>query len=104
MDVVSVGASGAIFGLFGALLFFGYNYRGYIGSMIRSQILPIVIYNLLMGFFISGIDMWGHVGGLIGGIITSYVLGTIENKKYNVSNILLLLMYFGFLIYLVFLR
>ena len=29
-DVVSVGASGAIFGLFGSLLYFGYNYRGYI--------------------------------------------------------------------------
>ena len=103
-DVVSVGASGAIFGLFGALLYFGYNYRGYIGSMIKSQILPIVIYNLLLGFFISGIDMWGHVGGLIGGILTAYMLGTIENKKYNFSNILLFLIYFCFLIYLGILR
>ena len=100
LNVVSVGASGAIFGLFGALLYFGYNYRGYIGNIIRSQILPIVIYNLLLGFFIPGIDMWGHVGGLIGGLIASYMLGTIENKKYNLSNILLFIMYFGFLIYL----
>lgn len=99
-NVVSVGASGAIFGLFGALLYFGYNYRGYIGSMIRSQILPIVIYNLIIGFFISGIDMWAHVGGFIGGIIASNMLGTIENKKYNFSNILLFIIYFGFLIYL----
>ena len=99
-DVISVGASGAIFGLFGALLYFGYNYRGYIGAIIKSQILPIVIYNLLIGFFISGIDMWGHVGGFIGGIITTYALGTIENKKYNFSNILLLVIYLGFLIYL----
>ena len=99
-DVVSVGASGAIFGLFGALLYFGYNYRGYIGSVIKSQVLPVVIYNLVMGFFLSGIDMWGHVGGLIGGLIASYVLGTIENKKYNITNILLLVIYIGFLIYL----
>lgn len=99
-EIISVGASGAIFGLFGALLYFGYNYRGYIGSIIKSQILPIVIYNLLLGFFISGIDMWGHVGGLIGGIITANMLGTIENKKYNFSNILLFIIYFGFLIYL----
>lgn len=103
-DVVSVGASGAIFGLFGALLYFAYNYRGYIGAMIKSQILPIVIYNLLMGFFISGIDMWGHIGGLIGGLIASYTLGTIENKKYNFSNILLFIIYIGFLIYLAFFR
>ena len=99
-DVVAIGASGAIFGLFGALLYFGYNYRGYIGSIIKSQILPIVVYNLIIGFFIPGIDMWGHVGGLIGGIITANMLGTIENKKYNFMNILLFVIYFGFLIYL----
>lgn len=99
-NVVSVGASGAIFGLFGALIYFGYNYRGYIGAMIRSQVVPIVIYNLFMGLFIPGIDMWGHVGGLIGGILTANMVGTIENKKYNVSNIILLVVYMAFLIYL----
>ena len=99
-NVISVGASGAIFGLFGALLYFGNNYRGYVGAMVKSQILPIVIYNLVMGFFMPGIDMWGHVGGLIGGFLTANMLGTIENKKYNFSNILLFILYFGFLIYL----
>ena len=99
-NVVSVGASGAIFGLFGALIYFGYNYRGYIGAMIRSQIVPIVIYNLFMGLFIPGIDMWGHVGGLIGGILTANMVGTIKNKKYNISNIVLLVVYMAFLIYL----
>ena len=99
-DVLAVGASGAIFGLFGALLYFGYNYRGYIAKIIRSQILPIVIYNLLIGFFISGIDVWSHIGGLIGGVLTANMLGTIENKKYNFSNILLFIIYFAFLIYL----
>ena len=99
-NTISVGASGAIFGLFGALIYFGYNYRGYIGTIIRSQIVPIVIYNLLMGFFIPGIDVSGHVGGLLGGLIISNMLGTIENKKYNISNIMLFVIYFGFLIYL----
>lgn len=99
-NIVSVGASGAIFGLFGALVYFGYSYRGYIGTIIRSQIVPIVLYNLLMGFFIPGIDMWGHIGGLIGGIITAKTLGTIENKKYNPSDIALFIIYFAFLIYL----
>lgn len=99
-NVVSVGASGAIFGLFGALIYFGYSYRGYIGALVKSQVIPIVIYNLIMGFFIPGIDMWGHIGGLIGGIITANMLGTIENKKYNSMNILLFIIYFAFLVYL----
>ena len=99
-NAISVGASGAIFGLFGALIYFGYHYRGYIGAMIRSQIVPVVVYNLLMGLFIPGIDMWGHVGGLLGGILTANMLGTIEDKKYNISSILLFVIYFAFLIYL----
>lgn len=103
-EAISIGASGAIFGLFGALIYFGYNYRGYIGSIIKSQIVPIVIYNLLIGLFISGIDMWGHVGGLIGGVVTANMLGTIENKKYSAANIGLFIIYFGFLIYLGILR
>ena len=98
-EVVSVGASGAIFGLFGALLYFGYTYRGYIGSIIKSQILPIIIYNLILGFVIPGIDISAHIGGLIGGILVSKMVGTIENKEYKIVDILLCAVYFGFLIY-----
>jgi len=72
--------------------------------MVKSQIVPIVIYNLFLGFFLDGIDMWGHIGGLIGGLIMSYIVGTIDNKKYNLSNILLGILYLGFLIYMVFFR
>ena len=99
-NVVSIGASGAIFGLFGALIYFGNNYRGYIGAIVKSQIVPIVIYNILLGFFIPGIDVYGHIGGLIGGLLAANMLGTIENKKYNFNNILIFIIYFAFLIYL----
>jgi len=98
-NILSAGASGAIFGLFGALLYFGYNYRGYVANIIKSQVSGIVFYNLLIGFFISGIDVWCHVGGLIGGLLVANMLGTIENKKYKFSNILLFLIYILFLIY-----
>ncbi len=103
-NVISVGASGAIFGLFGALVYFGYTYRGYIGAMVKSQIVPIVLYNLFMGLLIPGIDMWGHLGGLIGGLMVANMVGTIEDKKYNISNIILCLVYFAFLIYLALFR
>ena len=49
----SVGASSAIFGLMGALLYFGYHYRVYLGNVIKSQIIPIILINLFIGFMFS---------------------------------------------------
>jgi rhomboid protease GluP len=72
--------------------------------MIKSQILPVVFLNLLISFTMPNIDLWGHIGGLIGGVISAYMLGTIENKKYNISNICLFAVYIGFLVYLAIFR
>ena len=100
VNTVSVGASGAIFGLFGALLYFGYNYRGYLGNVIKSQILPVVIINLIFGFISTGVDVAGHIGGLIGGIIVSSVLGSSDEKGIDINRIIICLIYFVFIIYL----
>ena len=100
VNTVSVGASGAIFGLFGALLYFGYNYRGYLGNVIKSQILPVVIINLIFGFISTGVDVAGHIGGLIGGIIVSSVLGRSDEKGIDINRIIICLIYFVFIIYL----
>lgn len=100
VNTVSVGASGAIFGLFGALLYFGYNYRGYLGNVIKIQILPVVIINLIFGFISTGVDVAGHIGGLIGGIIVSSVLGSSDEKGIDINRIIICLIYFVFIIYL----
>lgn len=71
----SIGASGAIFGLMGALLYFGYYYRIYLGNVLKSQIIPLIIFNLFLGFIIQGIDNFGHIGGLIGGLLITRSLG-----------------------------
>lgn len=71
----SVGASGAIFGLLGSLLYFGYHYRVYLGNVLRSQIIPLIIVNLLLGFMVPGIDNFAHIGGLIGGLLMTLALG-----------------------------
>ena len=75
----SVGASGALFGLFGSLLYFGYHYRLYLGSIFKNQLIPILLLNLGLGLFIPNLDMAGHIGGLVGGILTTMAVG-IENK------------------------
>ena len=103
-DALSVGASGAIFGLLGALLYFGYHYRVYLGNAVRSQIIPIIIINLLFGFTMTGIDNAAHIGGLIGGVLASIALGVPEksNKTEKLNGLIVLAIYFGFIIYMAF--
>lgn len=73
---LSIGASGAIFGLMGALVYFGYFYRVYLGNVVKTQLVPIIVLNLLMGFMSGGsIDNAAHIGGLIGGIVITIALG-----------------------------
>ena len=74
-NYASVGASGAIFGLMGALLYFGYYYRVYLGNVVKSQILPLIIINLVIGFLSTGIDNFAHIGGLIGGLLITIAIG-----------------------------
>lgn len=85
-DIMSVGASGAIFGLMGAMLYFGYHYRLYLGSVMVSQIIPIIIMNLFLGFMVSGVDNFGHIGGLIGGLFAGMMVG-VEGKSDKVDAI-----------------
>ena len=70
-DGVSAGASGAIFGLLGSILYFGYNYRVFLGNVLKSQIIPLIILNLSLGFVLSGIDNAAHIGGLVGGLFAT---------------------------------
>lgn len=105
-NTICAGASGAIFGLLGALLYFGYNYRTYLGASLTRSILPVIIINLIIGFSSSGIDNAAHIGGLIGGILTSMAVGLPDEKtKTNkINGIILTTLYFIFIIYLSFFR
>ena len=98
----SIGASGAIFGLLGSVLFFGYHYRVYFGSVILGRVIPIIIINLGIGFMISGIDNFAHIGGLIGGFLISKALGinSRDKKSDKINGIILSVIYIGFLVFL----
>jgi len=100
----SVGASGAIFGLLGSLIYFGYHYRIYLGSVLRTQIIPILILNLGLGFIITGIDVFAHIGGLVGGILSTMSLGIEKksNKNDKVNGLICLIIFIVFLIFLLF--
>ena len=70
---VGVGASGAIFGIFGA--FVAYNYRrrhlAIAAARLRSAVMIVVI-NMVLAFSIQGIDWRAHVGGFIAGLFAGF--------------------------------
>jgi rhomboid protease GluP len=78
---ISAGASGAIFGCFGALLFFGIKKPRLFFRKMGSNIILLVLINLVLGFTISGIDHAGHIGGLAGGFLASAVVGVPKKSK-----------------------
>ena len=65
----SVGASGAIFGLFGAMVIVGKR----IGADIRSIVVVIAL-NFAFGFALGGVDWRAHLGGLIGGLVAAQLI------------------------------
>lgn len=71
---VSAGASGAIFGLFGALLFFGTIYRQLFFQTMGRNLLFIVGINIVFGFVVPQIDNSAHLGGLVGGFIAAAIV------------------------------
>lgn len=101
-DVPSIGASGAIFGVIGALIYFGYHYRIFLGNVVKTQIIPLVILNLAMGFMLTNVDNFAHIGGLIGGILSTMALGVDgkSSKSEMINGWIITFIYLAFIIYL----
>lgn len=76
-----VGASGAIFGLLGALLYFGINKPTLFKSHFGNNVILTILINLGYGFSVKGIDNFAHIGGLIGGFLASGMAALPSPKK-----------------------
>ena len=77
---LSVGASGALFGLVGVLLTVAMTSRGsgVLGDMLaelRPNLVSLVSTNLILGFMVPGIDNAAHIGGLCGGLALGWLVG-----------------------------
>lgn len=103
-NTISAGASGAIFGLLGALLYFGMHYRTYLGEAIKRSIIPIIVVNLIIGFFAEGIDLAAHIGGLVGGVLVAMMVGVPDKSKTKdiINGTILTIIYLIFISYLAF--
>jgi len=85
----SVGASGAIFGLLGAMLFFAMKRPSLLKSSFGANLVTTLIINLGYGLMNKQIDNHAHLGGLIGGFLTTGVVYTVkeETSKDKLSKI-----------------
>jgi membrane associated rhomboid family serine protease len=77
-DSLTAGASGAIFGLFGAAFMIG-RARGI--DVMRNGIGPLILFNLVFTFLVGGISIGGHLGGLIGGGIAGAVMEYFAQRR-----------------------
>ncbi|MUK87123.1 rhomboid family intramembrane serine protease [Ornithinibacillus sp. L9] len=78
---VSAGASGALFGLFGALLYFGLMYKRIFFQTIGTGLLVIIAINLVFGFVVPQVDAGAHIGGLIAGFIGAAIVQLPKQRK-----------------------
>jgi membrane associated rhomboid family serine protease len=78
------GASGAIFGLAGALVVYGFRYRRRVparfGAMFGGGLLPLIGLNIGFGLFVKGIDNWAHLGGLVAGTAVTLFLRPLADE------------------------
>jgi membrane associated rhomboid family serine protease len=77
-DVPTVGASGAIFGIFGALIVVA---RARRISIWQSGLGFVLIFNLLLSVTARGISLGGHLGGFIAGLITGWLVVEVGARR-----------------------
>ena len=76
--VISAGASGAVFGLTGALLCAVLRNKGRIGRLHKKGVLVLVILSIFLGLSEPGVDNAAHIGGLICGFVLEALLGSFK--------------------------
>lgn len=78
---VSAGASGAIFGVIGALLFLVLVHRGHLEQITLRRLVIMIVYSLYSGFAGSNINNAAHIGGFLSGIVATLLLWVTGGKK-----------------------
>lgn len=76
----TVGASGSIFGLLGAMVAFGRRRGGAFGAMVLRQYGQWALLLFVLGFFMSGVNNLAHAGGFLGGLAAGLVLSLAERR------------------------
>ena len=77
---LTVGASGSIFGLLGAMVAFGRRRGGAFGTMVLRQYGQWALLLFVFGFFMSGVNNVAHLGGFVGGLAAGLIMSLAERR------------------------
>ena len=85
---VAAGASGAVFGIIGALLYVAIRNHGRVGNVTGRGLLFMAVMSLYYGFTSEGVDNFAHIGGLLSGFLLAVLLywKTKRKRSGNVWN------------------
>lgn len=83
---VSAGASGAVFGLMGALLYVVIANGGRLGRLSGRGLLIMAALSFYFGLTSSGVDNWAHIGGLLSGFFLAFVLYRKTNARRDANS------------------
>ncbi len=76
----TIGASGSIFGLLGAIFAYGRKRGGVFGQMVLQQYGQWALILFIMGFLMDGVNNWAHAGGFVGGFLAGLGLSLAEHR------------------------
>lgn len=82
---ISAGASGAIFGLTGSLLMLTILCRGRVGDVTKQGMIVMIGISLYLGFTSQGVDNVAHVGGLLTGMLVTFLISPRKKLRRNYS-------------------
>ncbi len=80
----TIGASASVSSLIGSALYYGKSRGGIYGEALFKEVSGWVIGLALFGLLVPGINNWAHGGGLVSGIIISYIVGYSERRRENI--------------------
>ena len=80
----TVGASGAIFGILGSLLWLTVFRKDLIHPQFARQIRSIILLNVAITLFMSNISIPGHFGGLVAGFLLSFLIIPRDKSEYEI--------------------
>ena len=78
---LTIGASGAVFGMLGAIVAFGKKRGGTFGAMVLRQYGYMALFMFLLSYFLPGVNNAAHGGGFVGGLLAGLVVSLAEHRR-----------------------